>query len=876
MEPPPPFRLPRRPPAAPPGRMRGTPALVPPWPRGQPGLGSPRSLPGEPPVTPASAVPEPAPSPESLSSLFWSLGFSTQPCPSLEPGDWPLGRSPLTGVEPPTPGAACGRQPPPGPRSPACLRALSPRAPGAKPAARGAAVPVGLNSVRIHCQNEAVYQYHVTFSPEVECRSTRFAMLKEQRSVTGDVTAFDGSILYLPILLPQSVSLKARRRADGEEVSIAIQITKVLEPSSDLCIPFYNVVFRRVMRVLDMKLIGRNFFDPSQASMLQHYRLQIWPGYSVSIRRRDGGLFLQVDTVHKVIRSDSVLASMHAIYQQNATGFQDECTKQLVGSVVITRYNNRTYRVDDIDWDKTPRDSFTLASGEEITFVDYYSKTYGITVRELDQPLLIHRPKEKNGNVSLPLSRLLLPRLTFLTGVTEIRKDSRMLKMLQSPQQHYECLCSLLRRIRESQEASHELMRWGLVLGQDIHRVRGRILPTERINLRHSSFFPSEDLNWSKEVSREASISTISMNYWLLVYPRRLQDLMKDLVAAMKSVCGPIGMHVNAPALVELKDDRIETYVKTIRSVLGSEDKVQLLLCITTKSKEDLYSAIKKLCCVQSPVPSQVINVQSLMGQSSKMRSIVQKVLLQINCKLGGELWGVDVPLVRRTAVPRDPLCVRGGRAGSRACVVLTKWYSRVVFQMPQQEIADSLRLCLSDALQHFHEMNHCLPKKIVVYRDGVSDGQLDTVVKYEIPQLQKCFDTFESYRPSVVVVVVQKQISTNFYTDTSERLACPPAGTVVDHTITSTDWQDFYLVAHRARQGCSIPTRYVCVLNTANLSAEHLQRLTFKLCHLYWNWPGTIRVPAPCKYAHRLAFLAGQVLHHEPAAQLRDTLFFL
>lgn len=46
-------------------------------------------------------------------------------------------------------------------------------------------------------------------------------------------------------LAPQSVSLKARRRADGEEVSIAIQITKVLEPSSDLCIPFYNVVFRR-------------------------------------------------------------------------------------------------------------------------------------------------------------------------------------------------------------------------------------------------------------------------------------------------------------------------------------------------------------------------------------------------------------------------------------------------------------------------------------------------------------------------------------------------------------------------------------------------------------------------------------------------------
>lgn len=36
---------------------------------------------------------------------------------------------------------------------------------------------------------------------------------------------------------------------------------------------------------------------------------------------------------------------------------------------------------------------------------------------------------------------------------------------------------------------------------------------------------------------------------------------------------------------------------------------------------------------------------------------------------------------------------------------ILTKWYSRVVFQMPHQEIADSLRLCLADALQHFHEV---------------------------------------------------------------------------------------------------------------------------------------------------------------------------
>lgn len=32
----------------------------------------------------------------------------------------------------------------------------------------------------------------------------------------------------------------------------------------------------------------------------------------------------------------------------------------------------------------------------------------------------------------------------------------------------------------------------------------------ERINLRHSSFVPAEDLSWNKEVTREASISAVS------------------------------------------------------------------------------------------------------------------------------------------------------------------------------------------------------------------------------------------------------------------------------------------------------------------------------------------------------------------------------
>lgn len=66
------------------------------------------------------------------------------------------------------------------------------------------------------------------------------------------------------------------------------------------------------------------------------------------------------------------LSTRNALYRQSKENFQDECTKELVGSIVITRYNNRTYRIDAIDWDNSPKDSFTLMDGTKSTFVEYY------------------------------------------------------------------------------------------------------------------------------------------------------------------------------------------------------------------------------------------------------------------------------------------------------------------------------------------------------------------------------------------------------------------------------------------------------------------------------------------------------------------------
>lgn len=48
--------------------------------------------------------------------------------------------------------------------------------------------------------------------------------------------------------------------------------------------------------------------------------------------------------------------------------------------------------------------------------------------------------------------------------------------------------------------------------------------------------------------------------------------------------------------------------------------------------------------------------------------------------------------------------------------------------------------MSITGSLKAYHEVNGCLPERIVFYRDGVGDGQLSAVVETEIPQILETF----------------------------------------------------------------------------------------------------------------------------------------
>ena len=50
-------------------------------------------------------------------------------------------------------------------------------------------------------------------------------------------------------------------------------------------------------------------------------------------------------------------------------------------------------------------------------------------------------------------------------------------------------------------------------------------------------------------------------------------------------------------------------------------------------------------------------------------------------------------------------------------------------------------------------------------------------------------------------------------------------------------------------------PTHFFVSLNeSGDISKEDIESLTYSLCYMYANWSGSIKVPAPCQYAHKIA----------------------
>ena len=110
-----------------------------------------------------------------------------------------------------------------------------------------------------------------------------------------------------------------------------------------------------MLRKFNFQRVGRNFFDPKNMKTFPQHSIQVWPGLYIALQKNDHGVMVQVDSTNKVIRNESVLSVL-----KEMSNPREQWKEQFENSIVVTSYNQCTYRVNSIDFDKTVSDSFEI------------------------------------------------------------------------------------------------------------------------------------------------------------------------------------------------------------------------------------------------------------------------------------------------------------------------------------------------------------------------------------------------------------------------------------------------------------------------------------------------------------------------------------
>ena len=99
-----------------------------------------------------------------------------------------------------------------------------------------------------------------------------------------------------------------------------------------------------------------------------------------------------------------------------------------------------------------------------------------------------------------------------------------------------------------------------------------------------------------------------------------------------------------------------------------------------------------------------------------------------------------------------------------------------------------------------FQKNNGQLPKRILFYRDGVGEGQIEQVRSQEVEEIKKVFRE-NKINVAFTFIIITKRINTRFYKlDAKNQFVNPPSGSVFDDVVTLPERYDFYIVSQSVR----------------------------------------------------------------------------
>ena len=279
-------------------------------------------------------------------------------------------------------------------------------------------------------------------------------------------------------------------------------------------------------------------------------------------------------------------------------------------------------------------------------------------------------------------------------------------------------------------------------------------------------------------------------------HPQSCHDLCMDNFVKVLRDCGiraskPSTTHLGTD---ELKTDPLKRLDRWFQNYQSNNSDVPIVLVILPDNNSQLYNQIKQLGDLKHGILTICVvgskrKFYNTMTYTTRDGSIVYKsiqynanVALKVNIKNDGVnhvLKGNQLGFIsegKTMVVGIDVTHPSPGSGPSVAAMVassdryLAQWPAEIRVNPARQEKVNTLHSMLRSHLLSWKERHGSLPNRLLIYRDGVSEGQFQMVLDEELPQLREaCASAYgKAYKkeesPRITLIIVGKRHHTRFY----------------------------------------------------------------------------------------------------------------
>ncbi|KAJ3325485.1 hypothetical protein HDV06_004344 [Boothiomyces sp. JEL0866] len=646
------------------------------------------------------------------------------------------------------------------------------------------------------------------------------------------------------------------------------------------CSTALSVLLRHVPSML-FTPVGSNFFTPNDRVPISN-GLEVWRGYHQSIKAMMAGhLGINVNVCSTVFRKGNI-SVLDYLCEYLGCRFGDIpklshslIEKGLKGVNCVTthrgdrkqRFNIKKISTETANTMKFEKD------GKVISVCEYFEKDLNIRLKFPNLPLAL----KSNGKTAFPLECLAIQPAQRFTERLNGNQTSEMIRLTcQKPQGRKRQVENAVQNILKYENNPY-MKAFGIKVGSKMMEIEARILPAPNVVFKQNSI---AGLDGAWNLNRQKLVNAPLMESFAFVFFTKVQaniaNQIKDVILKKWAFVGMNIQNFNCPVLVQNPEAQGGVKNALITAFNQAQTKMkkkcQLIMCVIDKESKGLYEQIKTISLCEGGILTQCMQSKHVKDPDNIKDQYVFNLALKANIKLGGASNYVDklplteVPTMFMGADVTHP--APSSSAPSIAAVVsttdkfATEYTTHCHAQGSRVEMISDLQAITGKALDSFRQFNKVYPKRIVFFRDGVSNGQFKQVIETEVKAIKEAMEK-KNIVANLTFIVVQKRHHIRLFPidqnkDRSEN--CLP-GTVIDKKITHPTEFNFVLQSHAGIQGMSRPTIYHVLYDEQKMRPDEAQQLCFNLCYLSERATRSISMVAPAYRAHLAAYYARMFL---------------